>query len=181
MSVMSEQFAVALTPLPTATRVAKHRSSIRWRVISAIISLAILIAIVVFLNPGWSQGWLILFFALWALSTGIWMAISLVGLHRAKRDLASISHGDAIRITRRGLEFLHPEPAQAEWARISALKITGASLGAGPKLVMEVDGKPAAMVPMSFLDAMPSAIDSAVSAHSLGRVRLDVSDMDRML
>ena len=49
MSVMSEQFAVALTPLPTATRVAKHRSSIRWRVISAIISLAILIAIVVFL------------------------------------------------------------------------------------------------------------------------------------
>lgn len=181
MSVMSEQFAVALTPLPTAARVTKHRSAIRWRVISAVISLAILIAIVVFLNPGWSQGWLFFFFGLWVLSTGIWMAISMVGLHRAKRDLASISHGDAIRITRQGLEFLHPETVHATWSSISALKITGASLGAGPKLVMEVDGQPAAQVPMSFLDAMPSAIDSAVTAHSLGRVRLDVSDMDRML
>lgn len=181
MSVMSEQFAVALTPLPTAARVTKHRSAIRWRIISAIISLAILVAIVIFLNPGWSRGWTIFFFAAWAISSGIWMVISMVGLHRAKKDLASIAHGDAIRISRHGLEFLHPQPVHADWAGISALKITGASLGAGPRLVMEVDGQPAAQVPMSFLDAMPSAIDSAVTAHSLGRVRLDVSDMDRML
>lgn len=181
MSVMSEQFAVALTPLPTAARVAKHRSAIRWRVISAIVSLAILIAIVVFLDPGWSEGWTRFFFILWGVTTAAWMTVTLLSLHRAKKDLASISHGDAIRVTRRGLEFLHPRAMHADWADITALKITGASLGAGPKLVMEVDGKPAAQVPMSFLDAMPSAIDSAVSAHSLGRVRLDVSDMDRML
>lgn len=177
----AEQFAVALTPLPTAARVARHRGAIRWRIISAIISVAILIAIVYFFNPGWSRGWIIALFVLWGLSTAIWLGLSFYALHRAKKDLASITHGDALRISRQGMEYLHPEPRRAEWGRISSLKITGPSFGAGPNLVMEVDGEPPAKIPMSFLDAMPSAIDSAVSAHSLGRVRLDVSDMDRML
>lgn len=176
-----DQFAVALTPLPTAARVAKHRSALRWRIISALISLVILIVIVVVLNPGWSQNWTITFFVLWTLSTGIWLALTFVALHRAKRDLASISHGDALLIDRQGLTFLHPRQRSAAWPEISALKITGPSFGAGPRLVMEVAGEKVAGVPMSFLDAMPSAIDSAVTAHSLGRVRLDVSDMDRML
>lgn len=177
----SDQFAVALTPLPTAARVAKHRSALRWRIISALISLVILIVIAVVLDQGWTSGWIITLGILWVVSTGAWLSITIFALRRAKRDLASIAHGDAIRIDRQGMEFVHPEPRRASWGEISALKITGPSFGAGPNLVMEVDSQPVAKVPMSFLDAMPSAIDSAVTAHSLGRIRLDVSEMDRML
>lgn len=176
-----DQFAVALTPLPTAARVAKHRSALRWRMISAVISLAILLVIIFVLDLGMSQGWLITVLVLWAVSTAVWLTITFLALNRAKKDLASIAHGDAIVIDRQGLTFLHPDERRAAWGEITALKIAGSSFGAGPSLVMETSNQPAARIPISFLDALPSAIDSAVTAHSLGRVRLDVSEMDRMI
>lgn len=177
----AEQFTVDLTPLPTAARVATHRRALRWRIISALISLAVLIVVFFIVRPGWSSTWAIVVVVLWAISTGVWIGVTAWSLARAKRDLASIDHGTALAVTRQGMEFYHPTTEQADWSRISAVKISGSGFGAGPDLVMEVDGAPAAKVPMSFLDAMPSAIDSAVTAHSLGRVRLDVSDMDNIL
>lgn len=176
-----ERFAVAMTPLPTAARVMRHRRALRMRIISALVSLAILIALLYFFNPGWSTGTIVFLCVVWGVTTAVWFVISFVGLHRAKRDLAAISQGEALYIDGSGIEFVHPEPVRASWAEITALKISGSSFGAGPRLVLEVGGERAAQVPMSFLDALPSAIDSAVVARSLGRVRLDVSDMDRML
>lgn len=176
-----EQLAVALTPLPTAARVSKHRSTIRWRIISAVISLAILVAVLFFLDVELSRGWIITVVSLFVVSTVLWLVLSFVALHRAKKDLASITHGDGVLISRRGIEFLHPTPERAEWSQVESLRVAGSSLGAGPNLVMTTTDGRTAKVPMSFLDTIPSMIDSAVSAYSLGRVRLDTSDLDRML
>lgn len=178
--MLPERFTVGLTPLPTAARVARQRSALRLRIISAFISLALLIGILVFLNPGWPTGLVIGFAAIWVASTATWMTITIVGLHRAKKDLASISHGDAFHIDAAGIEFIHPERVRASWGDINALRITGNSLGAGPSLVMEATGERRVRIPLSFVDASPSAIDSATSARSLGRVRVDVSGMDAM-
>ncbi|GAB3818305.1 hypothetical protein GCM10028820_20360 [Tessaracoccus terricola] len=179
--MLPERFTVGLTPLPTAQRVVRQRSALRFRIISAVISLVFLTALIYFFNPGWSSGVIVGVYVVWGISTAVWMTISAIGLTRAKKDLAAIGDGDALHIDARGIEFVHPKPVRADWAEVSSLKISGSSLGAGPNLVLEVRGQVAAKVPMSFLDAMPSAIDSATSARSLGRVRLDVSDMDRML
>lgn len=179
--MLTERFAVGLTPLPTAARVARKRSALRMRIISALISLSLLIGILVFLNPGWSMGLVIAFVAIWVVTTAIWMTVTVVGLHRAKKDLASISHGDAFYIDAEGIEFLHPERVRASWADITALRITGNSLGAGPSLVMDVAGARTVEIPLSFVDASPSAIDSAASARSLGRVRVDASALDKMI
>ncbi len=179
--MLPERFTVGLTPLPTAARVTRQRSALRMRIISALISFALLIAFLVFFNPGFSRGLTIGFVAIWVATTAIWMTITVVGLQRAKRDLASIGHGEALYIDASGVEFVHPRPVRATWGEITALRITGNSMGAGPRLVMEVDGQPAVRIPMSFMDATPSAIDSATSARSLGRVRVDVSGLDRML
>ncbi len=179
--MLPERFAVGLTPLPTAARVARQRSALRMRIISAIISFALLVGILVFLNPGLPRNLVIGFVAVWVASTGTWMTITVVGLHRAKRDLASIGHGDAFYIDSTGIEFLHPEPVQAAWSDISALRVTGNSLGAGPSLVMEAAGDRNVRIPLSFVDATASAIDSAASARSLGRVRVDASGLDRMI
>ncbi|RMB62021.1 hypothetical protein [Tessaracoccus antarcticus] len=178
--MLPERFAVGLTPLPTAARVARQRSALRMRIISALISLAVLVGILVFLNPGWSRELVIGFIAIWVATSAIWLGLTTVGLQRAKRDLASIGHGDAFYIDGRGIEFVHPTTVHATWSEITALRIAGGSLGAGPSLVMEVGGQRAATIPLSFVDATPSAIDSATSARSLGRVRVDVSGMDRM-
>lgn len=177
----TERFAVAMTPLPTAARVMRHRRALRMRTISAVVSLAILLALLYFFNPGWSTGVVVWLCVVWGATTAIWFVISFVGLHRAKRDLAAISQGEALYIDGTGIEFVHPQPVRATWAEITALKISGSSFGAGPALVMEAGGQRVAQVPMSFLDTLPSAIDSAVVARSLGRVRLDVTDMDRMI
>lgn len=179
--MLPERFTVGLTPLPTAQRVVRQRTALRFRIISAVISLLFLTALIYFFNPGWGTGVIIGVYVVWAISTAVWMTISAFGLSRAKKDLAAIGHGDALHIDAHGIEFVHPRPVRADWAEVSALRISGSSLGAGPNLVLEVRGQQAAKIPMSFLDAMPSAIDSATSARSLGRVRLDVSDMDRML
>ena len=40
--MLPERFAVGLTPLPTAARAARQRSALRMRIISAVISLALL-------------------------------------------------------------------------------------------------------------------------------------------
>ncbi len=179
--MLPERFAVGLTPLPTAARVARRRSALRMRIISAFISLALLIGILVFLNPGWSAGLVVGLVALWLASTATWMTIAVVGLHRAKKDLASIGHGDAFYIDAAGIEFVHPEPMRATWPEINALRIVGGSLGAGPRLIMEATGDRTVRIPLSFVDASPSAIDSATSARSLGRVRVDVSGLDKLI
>ena len=179
--MLPERFAVGLTPLPTAARVARKRSTLRLRIISAFISLALLIGIMVFLDHGFPRGIVIGFVTFWVISTAIWMTISIVGLHRAKKDLASIGHGDAFYIDSTGIEFIHPKPVRATWSDINALRIAGGSLGAGPRLIMEATGDRTVSVPLSFVDASPSAIDSATSARSLGRVRVDVSGLDKMI
>jgi len=179
--MLPERFAVGLTPLPTAARVARKRSALRMRIISAFISLALLIGILVFFNPGWPTGLVIGFVAVWVASSATWMTIAVVGLHRAKKDLASIGHGNAFYIDAAGIEFVHPEPVQATWSDIKTLRIAGGSLGAGPRLIMETTSDRTVRIPLSFVDASPSAIDSATSARSLGRVRVDVSGLDRMI
>ena len=179
--MLPERFAVGLTPLPTAARVARQRSALRMRIISAIISLAVLLVIVFVFNSGFSKGLLIGFISIWVVTTVAWLTITVVGLQRAKRDLASIGHGEALYIDATGIEFVHPRRVRAAWSDISALRITGSNLGAGPRLIMDVDGQPAVKIPLSFVDAAPSAIDSATSARSLGRVRVDVSGLDRMI
>lgn len=186
-----ERFAVELTPLPTASRVARQRGRLRYQIIVAVIlAVVLLIAwLAPQLLPAGPRGviqevlpsWMVPTLAvLWGLSSAFWIGLTMYWLAQAKRDLASIGQGVALFIDSTGLEFVQPVSVKASWAEISALKVTGTGFGAGPKLSMEVGGKPVAAIPISFLDAMPAAIDSAVGARSLGRIRLDVSDMDKM-
>lgn len=179
--MLPERFAIGLTPLPTAARVTRQRSALRMRIISALVSMVFVLVIVWFFNSGFSRVQIIALLAIWVVTTAVWITVTAVGLQRAKRDLASIGHGEALYIDTTGIEFVHPRAVRATWGEISALRITGSNIGAGPRLVMERDGQSAVEIPMSFVDATPSAIDSATSARSLGRVRVDVSGLDRML
>lgn len=186
MNAMTPQrFAVRLTPLPTAARVAKQRKAWKIHAIFATLGLGVILALWVGPLKSWVVGWppwaLATMAMLWAMGTAVRMGITIWALARAQRDLRSIDHGDALYIDPMGIHFLHPKPVSATWPDITALKIAGSSLGAGPELIMEVRGQVAARIPLSFLDAMPAAIDSAVVARSMGRIRVDVSAMDKMI
>lgn len=176
----SERFAVGLTPLPTAARVTRQRGALKWRIISTVVSLAILIAVIYFLGRDWSRNWVIAFVALWIVSTVFWFTVSIVGLQRAKRDLASIADGVAFYLDPIGIELLHPTPARARWSEVTAVKLAGRSGGAGPRLVVEAGEQRLTGVPLSFVDASAASIDSAIRSHSLGRHHLDVSALDKV-
>ena len=176
----SDRSVVGLTPVPTAARVATQRSALRWRIWTTVLSLAALVLVLVVWPPHWPLWVTVVVAAFWVLTSVVWLTISAVGFTRAKRDLRSIGSGEAIVIDPAGIEFLHPAPVRATWADVTGLRIVGSSAGAGRRLQLEVGGKPAAEIPLSFLDAVPSAIDSAVGARSLGRVRLDTSGLDRL-
>lgn len=188
----SERFTVGLTPLLTASRVAKQRSALRFQLIlTAVIGAVLLLAwlgpqflpygprrLLTDVLPSWSLPTVAVVWALWTLGQ---LGVTVWALARAKRDLTAIGHGEAIAIDAEGIEFLHPTSIRARWADVTGLRISGSALGAGPELKLEVQGEVVAKIPISFLDAMPAAIDSAVGARSMGRIRVDVSAMDRMI
>lgn len=176
-----ERFAAGLTPLPTAARVAQKRSALRWRIISTVISLAILAVIILTLGRDWPRDWTIAMVAIWVGSSAFWIAVSVFGLQRAKRDLGRIQDGVAFFLDPDGVEFVTPPAPPVPWDRVTALKLAGGLSGAGPSVVLEADGVAVAKVPASFVDASPAVIDSAARAYSLGRVGLDVSALDRVL
>lgn len=178
---MPQRFAAGLTPLPTAARVTRARGALRWRIISTIISAVILGLIIYFFGRDWSSGWSIAVISLWIVSSVFWLVVSAVGLRRAKKDLAAIPEGVAFYLDGRGVEFVHPVPAQVAWDRVSALKLVGRAGGAGPSVAVEAEGQSVAKVPVSFIDAAPEVIDSAARAYSLGQVYLDTSALDKVL
>ena len=116
-----ERFAAGLTPLPTAARVTQKRGALRWRIISTVISLAILAVIILTIGRDWPQEWTIAMVAIWVASSAFWIVVSVFGLQRAKRDLGRIQDGSfarewilenkdnapAFKATRRG-ERQHP-------------------------------------------------------------------------
>ncbi|MCG6568548.1 hypothetical protein C3E87_13035 [Tessaracoccus sp. ZS01] len=181
MQQQGQRFAAGLTPLPTAARVTRARSTLRWRVISTVVSLVLLVVFWFFFGRDWSLGWTIGIAALWLVSTVFWLVLSAVGLSNAKKDLAAITDGVAFYLDPKGVEFVHPTAVTVPWAEVTALKLAGHNFGAGPNLVVEANGQLAAKVPVAFLDAAPAVIDSAAQAYSLGRVRLDTTALDNLL
>ncbi|MDO5677239.1 MAG: hypothetical protein Q4G35_06995 [Propionibacteriaceae bacterium] len=177
----AQRFAAGLTPLPTAARVTRARGVLRWRIISTVISFALLGLFWWFFGRDMSRGWTIGIVTFWVVSSAFWMVLAIVGLSRAKKDLSRIPEGVAFFLDPRGIELVYPQAAQVPWDDVTALKLAGRNYGAGPNLVVEAQGQTVAQVPITFLDATPAVIDSAARANSLGRIHLDASALDNLL
>lgn len=171
------ELVVSFNAVPTARRLAQAKQSLIFRLISAVVSLGIVLAIYYFAAQGWSPAMIWGLFAVWGAVTLVWLVLSLVALFTARRDLHRIGTGAAVTLSPSGIRVLDRSFA---WDEVAALKATGSSVGAGPKLVVEpYSGEPAS-VPLSFLDTLPGTLDSAARAYSLGRHGLDLSGLDAM-
>ena len=90
---MQERFSVNLTPIPTSSRVARQRRTLRWRWLTFTISTVILAVILIWFRPDWPTLWIVLGAVLWVGSSVFWLVVSLVSLSNAKKDLARIPVG----------------------------------------------------------------------------------------
>lgn len=177
----SDRFAVGLTSLPTAARVARQRARLRSRMVSTVLSLLLMAAFLWWFRPDWETRTSVLVGTIWGISTVLRLLVSAIGLYGAKRDLARISQRPVFFVDPYGLEFVWPVPAEVRWEDVETLRIEGRHLGAGPKLVLRSGGRRTAKVPLSFLDASASVIDLAVRANSMGRIRLDAAGLDALV
>ena len=186
----AERFAVALTPAPTAARIARQRSVLRLQVIFALVFGAVLLLVwlgPVFLPedarqavqgalPSWSLPALAV---IWAVPTLVRIVATVVSLKRAKQDLASLGRGVGLYIDGSGVEFVHPEQVRARWAEITALKISGRRWGAGPRLrfnALFCANAPCCSVDarrISRFDQLERIEDVALSAELRGIVAID--------
>lgn len=176
-----ERFTVHFTPLPTAARVTRQRSALRWRIGTGILSTIIFVVVMLFWRPDFPLWGHILLGILWVGSSILWIIVSAVGLHRAKKDLGRIQKGASFHVDPEGMQFVEPQQAALRWEEIDDITVTGGRGGAGPRLAVKKDGKPVGEVPFSFLDANASVIDSMIRAHSLGKHRLDARRLELLV
>lgn len=178
---MQERFVVSLTPLPTAARVTRQRRSLKWRWITTFLSLGILVAILIWARPDWGPVGIGILVGVWVATSAVWLVVNIVGLSRAKRDLAAIQEGVSFFIDPEGLAFRWPTQRAIAWADVERLAVVAGRGGAGPRMAVIVDGKRAIELPFSVLDASPAVIDSAIRAYSLGRRHIEAKGLERTL
>lgn len=180
-----EAFIVGYTPVRAAGRVARGESLMRRALWSVLIYVAITVGLWFWLRDqltltqvllgGIPSAVIVLGFVVWR-----W-----VELRSARRSLASVPAGEALRIDHRGLAVRAgsnggegaDQPKFFDWTGLSALRAAGSRVGTGPNLLVE-HAQGAWSVPLSYLDTLPGTIDSAVRAYSGGLRGLDLSGLD---
>ncbi len=172
----SEAFVVGYSPVATAGRVARARSRLKGN----FISLGLLVAVGVVLWFTSNQPDRVRYIAT-TMSIGavIWVGYlvwRLLSLRAARKDLARVPSGEALRFDHQGIRTADPALTIA-WPQVVEVRAAGRTTGAGPDLQIEYAGGSYA-VPLSFLDAMPGSIDSAMRAYSGGRRGLNLSALD---
>lgn len=148
--------------------------------LSVVIYLAITIGLWLWLRDQLSLGQILLGAIPSALLVTGFVIWRYLELRSARRSLAQVPAGEALRIDHRGVHASNGGGDQAttyDWAGLGALRAAGKKVGAGPQLIVE-HAQGQWQVPLSYLDTLPGTIDSAVRAYSGGRRGLDLSGMD---
>jgi len=167
-------YPVFFVPELAQAKVVAARRNRTSRIISLVISIAILVALFAFFGGQVGDfAWVII-----ALSLGpslgflIWAIVRVV---LARREASAAGPGLALGIARTGL--LLPS-GWLPWNEDGALKCVRRRLGRSDDLqVIARDGRVVAL-PLAYLSARPATLDGAVKALSGGRCRLDFSRLD---
>lgn len=168
---MSDGLQIHHNPVPAAERVARWHGVVRSRMIMLAISVALSVAIYLWQRQNVNGLGLVLL-VLWNLVPLVWLVVGIVYGQVAKRDLAAVGEGRALRISREGVTT---ERLDLPWSDVAGLTAKTRGPGRSPLLVVSAtDGRTDA-VALDYLDVLPSQIDDAVRAFTSGRLGLDLS------
>ncbi|GAA3704051.1 hypothetical protein GCM10022204_21810 [Microlunatus aurantiacus] len=170
-----EELGLPYDPTAPQQRVAKRRKRFVSRVISLVLTLAIMVGLYLWQREQFASS------APWVLY-GIVVGVSLVFLlvaflawRQAKKILAGLGQGLALRLGRPGVEIAG---AYVSWDDLQGLAVTKGKLGHGPQLtVTRTDGY-SLSVPLDQLDVYPATLDSTARAYSGGRFGVDLTALE---
>ncbi|MFT4217148.1 MAG: hypothetical protein QM619_08205 [Micropruina sp.] len=168
------EYVVYYAPEAAQAAVARRRSILIQRLISAAVSVGIGAAVWYFFadQVGTFGPWLVGS----ALAVGlVWVIVAGTGLMLARADAKRVLTGPAFATTRDGVWVAG---LWLLWPEVGAFRAAPGRLGRSPLLRVEARDGRTATVPMNYLSALPANIDSAVRALSGGRSWIDLSRLD---
>lgn len=170
-----EELALVYDPSGPLLRVARRKRKFVSRVISLAITLAIMVGIYLWQRDqfGYSAPWII-----YGIVLGISVALgvfSFLAWRQAKKILAAMGQGIALRLGRPGVEIAG---GYVPWSDLGSLAVTKGKLGHGPQLtVTRADGH-SLSVPLDQLEVYPATLDSTARAYSGGRFGVDLAALE---
>ena len=169
------ELLVPYDPGPLTQKVARRKALVRSRIISLVITVAVLIAIYLWQRDQLQGAG---FFIAYGVALGIpvvWLAVVLILYLRARRAVREMAPGVAIRVGPPGIQV---GGLGAPWSQVASVAAVKPGVGKGPVLRLTlVDGRQSA-VPFEQVTAFPATLDSAVRAFSASRYGVDLSALD---
>lgn len=173
-------FVTSYTPVPLANAVAMLRSRLRRQVFSALISIVVSVVLWIVIKDK-STFFRVLMIGSAAFSVLLTIVLAL-RLWRARRMLAKLETGPALRIDPLGLVLATPGGFERlRWSEVHRIGAKPRGKLPGPELVVHRGDKKQWRIPFMYLDVMPGSIDSAIRAHTSGRMVLDLAKLDRII
>jgi hypothetical protein len=170
-----EELSVAFDSTSATTRLRRRRRAMRSRLVSLVITVALLVGLYLWKGDQITgPGFVALSSAVLAISVG-WFVACLVAYLRAKRDLAAVGTGIALRIGRRGVEL---SGTCVPWSEVQSLAAVKGRLGRSPQLrLLRTNGETRA-VPFDQIDVRPATLDTTARAYSAGRHGVDLEALE---
>ncbi len=160
---------------PLTEKVARRRALVRSRIISLVITIAVLVAIYFWQRDQLQgNGFLVVYGVVVGIPV-IWLIVVLIMYLRARKQLRTLQPGIAIQIGPPGIMV---GGLGATWPEVAAVAAVKPGVGKGPVLRLQLhDGRQAA-VPFEQITVFPATVDGAVRAFSASRHGVDLSALD---
>jgi hypothetical protein len=169
------ELLVPYDPGPLTQKVARRRAIVRSRIVSLVITVAVLIAVYLWQRDQLhGTGFLLVYSVVLAIPV-VWLAVVLIMYARARRALRGLGSGVAIRVGPPGIQVAE---LAAPWPQVASVAAVKPGIGKGPVLRLTLaDGRQSA-VPFEQVTVFPATLDSAVRAFSASRYGVDLSALD---
>lgn len=167
-----EELALPYDPTAAEQRVKRRRRRFVARVVSLVLTVVIMTVIYLWQREQFTYPTL---WVIYGVALGIsltFLAFALLAWLQARRILAALGQGLALRLGRPGVEIAG---AYVPWAELGSLAVTKGKVGHGTQLtVTRTDGY-SLSVPLDQLDVYPATLDSTARAYSGGRFGVDLT------
>ena len=170
-----EELILTFDPTQVEQRMRRRRRAMWSRVVSLVITLALFTGLYFWQRDELQgSGFFVVAGVVLGLSVAL-LVLTLVGYLRARRELAGVGNGVALRIGRPGVELAGTFMA---WSDVGWLRCVPGRWGRPAQLrLARVDGV-AVSLPLDQIDVRPATLDLTARAYSGGRHGVDLSALD---